>query len=755
MVKIYLRKYLSLLIPLALLVTAPVTAETPVAGSYAGGNGTQGNPYQISTLAELRLLSETPADWVADTYFILTADIDATDTNTWNIGDHDSNGETADEAMGFSPIGNDIYKFLGSFDGQDHVITNLTIKRNGYDFIGLFGIILLGSSISNVGIEGGAVKGNNYVGGLVGWNGGTIASCHASASIVARSYAGGLVGRNNEGTITSCHATQWVWVWGNDSSAGGLLGLSSDGTIESCYATGNVTGQGNDVGGLIGYVYDDTTITSCFATGTVTGIDQVGGLVGESRSTIGITDCYATGAVSGEKYVGGLVGDSSEAITSCHATGAVSATGDVVGGLVGYSKGSITSCYATGNVSGAWGVGGLVGHNWGFERILFIEDSYATGDVSSISSAGGLVGSNDADITRCYATGNVTGEGNIGGLIGSNPIGAADTNLITLSYATGAVTNYDPTGVGNHNVGGFVGFNGFDTITSCYSTGSVTDYDQTGINIGGFVGKIKSAAINSCYATGAVIGTGDDVGGFAGYKDSATINSCYWDLDTSGQATSDGGTGLTSAQMQSQATYDGNWDFDTNPDWVIIEGETRPYFTWQIPALYEGTATTALMEFTLDTGYVHNVIGSGVILDEYGIVYHEDESSDLIYYNFTDDVLYEDEAVTLDGETVDELLDDTSYWYRAYAVDSNGNIHYGTERKVTTLTAVYVDFDTGSPVGTGTEEDPVDTLSDAVILAPENGLIKINPGTTTEVITIDQAVTFKRNGESGSVIIGN
>ena len=902
MIKIYLRNYLILIITLILLATAPATAETPVAGSYAGGDGTQGNPYQISTLAELRLLSETPADWVADTYFILTADIDATDTNTWNIGNHDNdNGTTPDEVMGFSPIGDDIQetKFFGVLNGQNHVIINLYINRPGYDYIGLFGYTGYPASFSNVGIEGGYIRGSRHVGALVGLKRGTVTSCHASASVIGYHYTGGLIGTSygittsshtsatvvgervnglrsyqvggligsNYGTLSSCYATATVTA---HVDVGGLIGSSELGTIQSCYATGDVTADAtgffSNVGGLIGFS-DNDTITSCEASGDVSGIWSVGGLVGHGYGSH-INTSSATGSVTGiEKEVGGLVGDMSGGgtITSCFATGNVSgkslvgglaggayfitssyATGDVIGsgagGLVGhglnitssYATGNVSGthflgglagiighqveigiggnvefCYATGNVSGVDYVGGLVGKSEVYSSIAYshstgavsgdnyvggliaenhgetITWSYATGAVSGNSYVGGLIGLNDLvhsdifyhKISFCYATGDVNATGSpVGGFIGSSsyldpfPISAinshlttaiSDENYIISCYATGSVT---VSGDIDYGVGGFVGYVGFFgrgndfTINSCYATGAVTvsgeiDGELTGV--GGFVGYIARNDINSCYATGAVIASGEKVGGFVGYRASGSITSCYWDLDTSLQATSDEGTGLTSAQMKLQGSYDVNWDFDTNPDWVTIEGETRPYFPWQIPALFEGTATTTPTQFTLDTGYVHNVIESGVILDEYGVVYHEDESSDLIYYNFTEDVLYEDESVSLDGALVDELLDDTNYWYRAYAVDSDGTIHYGTERKVTTLTAVYVDFDNGSPNGTGTEEDPVDTLSAAVILAPENGLIKIAPGTTTEIITIDQPVTLKRNGESGSVIIGN
>ena len=648
-----------------MFMPGPATAETPVAGSYAGGNGTQGSPYQISTLAELRLLSETEADWVADTYFILTADIDATDTNTWNIGDHDGKAGTAVEAMGFSPIGNSTQatKFFGVVNGQDYVISNLTINRPGYDYIGFFGYTGYPANISNLGIEGGTVEGGNYTGGLAGLKRGTITSCHASASVVGGAQVGGLVG-SNYGNTTSSHVTGTVR--GKDS-VGGLLG-SNAGTITSCYTTGDVSG-GTQVGGLIG-VGNSSIIEFSYAIGDVSGIGgAIGGLIGSGGLTI--TSCYATGDVSGGVHVGGLAGESghSSIIEFSYATGEVSGAGICTGGLVGHNNAHVTECHATGAVSGDDWVGGLVGHNLHSSDNL-ITFCFATGTVVGRNEVGGFVGNNYNAITSSYATGAVTATGsNVGGFAGYSE------DTITSCYATGPVS-------ATMMVGGFVGYNSSGDIISSYATGAVI---ATGDNIGGFVGYNSSGDIISSYATGAATTTGGNVGGFAGSNQNGTIYSCYWDLNTSGHITSDGGTGLTSSQMQLQASYDENWDFETNPDWVIIEGETRPYFPWQIPALFEGPAIFTGTEFTLTNGYVHNVAGSGVILDEYGIVYHEDESDDLIYYDLTDTPLDETEAVTLDGVIIDELLDDITYWYRAYAVDSDGTIHYGTERRAKTV----------------------------------------------------------------------
>ena len=68
---------------------------------------------------------------------------------------------------------------------------------------------------------------------------------------------------------------------------------------------------------------------------------------------------------------------------------------------------------------------------------------------------------------------------------------------------------------------------------------------------------------------------------------------------------------------------------------------------------------------------------------------------------------------------------------------------------------IYVDFDAGTPEGTGAENDPVDTINTALTLVQAEGTIKINPGVTTETITIIQSVTLQRNSATGTVLIRN
>ena len=213
-----------------------------------------------------------------------------------------------------------------------------------------------------------------------------------------------------------------------------------------------------------------------------------------------------------------------------------------VGGLVGANvSGSITNSYATGAVEGNdQYIGGLVGHN---QRGSSITNSYAnvTFDATAVD-VGGLVGRNSGSIIiSSYATGDVTllrlaGIARIGGLVGENTNGSHIIN----SYATGAVT-------GNSTVGGLVGHNqGGSIITNSYSTGAVTGNGD----VGGLVG-INVSSITNSYATGAVIGS-SDVGGLVGHDNVGSIvTNSYWDTKASGIATSAGGDGRTTAELQS------------------------------------------------------------------------------------------------------------------------------------------------------------------------------------------------------------
>jgi len=96
--------------------------------------------------------------------------------------------------------------------------------------------------------------------------------------------------------------------------------------------------------------------------------------------------------------------------------------------------------------------------------------------------------------------------------------------------------------------------------------------------------------ISNSYATGDVYAD-QYVGGLVGSNDAGTVSASLWDTDTSGQSTSAGGTGKTTAEMQTESTFtDIGWDFvaesinGTEDIWSICEGTNYPRLLWQIPA---------------------------------------------------------------------------------------------------------------------------------------------------------------------------
>ncbi len=241
-----------------------------------------------------------------------------------------------------------------------------------------------------------------------------------------------------------------------------------------------------------------------------------------------------------------------------------------VGGLVGSSNGTISNCYATGKVSQSFpqhiGIGGLVGLNYGT-----ITGSHTACQVDGTREGiGGLVGVNVGTIIDCYTDGTINGDDSVGGLVGENIVLLFDPNYmgtIARCYATASVS-------GRNNVGGLVGKNGDNiflgrcSVTDCYATGSVSGDSY----VGGLVGYNFISHVINCYAVGMVSGN-DNVGGLIGII--GATNS-FWDVETSGQESSAGGTGMATAEMKTLSTFmSAGWDFvDT---WGIGENQTYPF----------------------------------------------------------------------------------------------------------------------------------------------------------------------------------
>lgn len=185
----------------------------------------------------------TGTDWSGeyesglDKNYILVADIDL--------------GEIAD----FKPIGLDKSNpFKGIFDGGGYEIYNLSINRSDVG-VGLFGVTS-NATIKNIGLVNGSVKGNEFVGAIVGElnEGSELTNSYAEGVNVSGPYGGGLVGSvARVGVIKNSYATGEVVSRG---IAGGVLGMDNTSSVhmENCYATGLVSVPGDSGSGLIGFL---------------------------------------------------------------------------------------------------------------------------------------------------------------------------------------------------------------------------------------------------------------------------------------------------------------------------------------------------------------------------------------------------------------------------------------------------------------------------------------------------------------------
>ena len=236
------------------------------------------------------------------------------------------------------------------------------------------------------------------------------------------------------------------------------------------------------------------------------------------------------------------------------------ANSDNLGGLVGRAVSTqIAKVTVAGRVSAdagyAGGLAGVLVNNLGSSSI---ENSSASVEVRAKAYGGGLVGRTEAGpasvtILNSWASGNVSysgATGGPGGLSFGGLVGSLGSGTINSSYATGAVT-------ASSGVGGLVGSSS-GPISNTFATGSVSGKS----GVGGLVGFVSAAGatVTNSYAIGAVTGQ-TDVGGLIGSNKLGATISGFWDLETSTQASSAGGIGKSSAELNDLETFTAaGWD---------------------------------------------------------------------------------------------------------------------------------------------------------------------------------------------------
>lgn len=410
-------KSLACLLCLALLVgMLPVAAlaaqDTHQPETYAGptepgwqGAGTENAPYLIDTFEDLAALRDAVNDGNNQngTYFKMTANIDL------------GSAETPWTSIGYGGK-----SFTGTFDGAGHTISGLYLNFSSIDTyqdqgLGLFTYVRQGGTVENLTVEG-----------------------KIDPTGLEHSSIGGIVGKNNGGTISNC--TSIVDITGSvDSNVGGIVGLAGNPngrvtvTVENCENTGKVTVGGKGlIGGIVGRANGGSTVSNCRNSGDISankeGNSITGGIVGENYGAI--FRCYNTGAVTGA-----VTGDG--------------ATGGIAGRNVSDSNGPsrVENCCNTGDVTGAVSgsgdVGGVVGHNNNSNYFIStVKNCYNTGAVISgnSSNVGGVVGQiATGDVSDCYYLGQ-EGLPGIGSVTGET--GTKVENIITKTagqFASGEV----------------------------------------------------------------------------------------------------------------------------------------------------------------------------------------------------------------------------------------------------------------------------------------------------------------------------
>ena len=239
--------------------------------------------------------------------------------------------------------------FSGTFDGNNHTISNMIIDSNG-EYIGLFGF--LKGQVKNLNVTGEIKSGTDNTGGIAGQleDEGKIINCTSAVTITAKDKTGGITGYNNGGKIERCINK------GNISGTykvGGVVGENWAGIIEQCGNTGDVTSTQRGVatygtGGVAGRsVSADSVVTESYNTGKIiSNTEATGGVVGYTNAAgASVTSCYNNGEII-------IKGNQKEAIKSW--------VGGVVG-IVGCKGITIHSCYSSKGVTGADITGGVIG----------------------------------------------------------------------------------------------------------------------------------------------------------------------------------------------------------------------------------------------------------------------------------------------------------------------------------------------------------------------------------------------------------
>ena len=245
--------------------------------------------YSISTEQELIQLAKMVNDgYITGGEFVLAKDIDLCKINDW------------------TPIGTYANPFLGTFNGNGHIIKNLKSTQGG-----LFGCS--GGKIRNVGLLNSKIESNNHshsAGGILSYakGGSKIVNTYFEGIISGNAmYTGSIVAYNESGGVEKSYAKASIK---GHSHTGGISGYYQSLPLKDCFFEGKIVSSGANIGGIIGGL--SGSMQNCYSNASIQGVERVGGVVGllYANTTREVKNCHAYGSVkaNSEKTIGELIG---------------------------------------------------------------------------------------------------------------------------------------------------------------------------------------------------------------------------------------------------------------------------------------------------------------------------------------------------------------------------------------------------------------------------------------------------------------
>ena len=453
------------------------------ATSFAGGSGTQSDPYQIATASQLALLAKnvyngtgthTRDDYIYEgVYFKQTADIDLSQYKWVPIGVYYNLDYVITD-----------HNFSGIYDGGGYTISGIKLPSTIGDSTsrrGLFGEISgsgcsVPCQITNVHVKDSTISGGDHIGGIVGYARANtiITNCSVNATVTGSSHRVGMIVGGTIGTsVTNCAAQGSVR---GVNYTGGIVGYS-EADISNCSVDATITGTGNCIGGIVGGG-EGTSVTNCEAYGSVTGVHYTGGIMGNGQANVSGCSNYAI--VKGNERVGGMIGNGFNcSVTGCFNFEKISGSAGIAG-IVGLADNvDILRCYNLADISGNYG-GGIGGRITNTTTIKF---GVNTGKITSANYAGGIAGDTitGSTITQSLNLGDIVSSNNhAGGILGS----AANANVSTITNC------YSNCNISASSCGALVG--GTNAVTISYCAG----ISNTG---SGFYASTSQSGVTNSY----------------------------------------------------------------------------------------------------------------------------------------------------------------------------------------------------------------------------------------------------------------